>query len=77
MITQDDLPMMDYGLSVFYNNNKSYTLVGNGNLKEYPVGGLICEFCRLAPTELKEVILDCPGLNDEATPDTLLDMTLT
>lgn len=73
MITQDDLPMMDYGLSVFYNNNKSYTLVGDGILKEYPVGGLICEYCRLAPTELKEVILDCPGLDDEATPDTLLE----
>lgn len=73
MITHDDLPMMDYGLSVFYNGGKSYTLVGDGRVKEYPVGGLLCEYCRLAPTELKDIILDCPGLDLEANPDTLLD----
>ena len=72
MITQDDLPMMDYGLSVFYNNGKNYTLVGDGIVREYPVGGLICEYCRLVPTELKDIILDCPGLDLEANPDTLL-----
>lgn len=64
---------MDYGLSVLYNNGKTYTLVGDGKVKEYPVGGLLCEFCRLAPTELKDIILDCPGLNLEANPDTLLE----
>ena len=72
MITQDDLPMMDYGLSVFYNNGKNYTLVGDGIVREYPVGGLICEYRRLVPTELKDIILDCPGLDLEANPDTLL-----
>lgn len=72
MITRDDLPMMDYGLSVFYNNGKNYTLVGDGIVREYPVGGLICEYCRLVPTELKDIILDCPGLDLEANPDTLL-----
>ena len=61
---------MDYGLSVFYNNGKNYTLVGDGIVREYPVGGLICEYCRLVPTELKDIILDCPGLDLEANPDT-------
>ena len=34
---------MDFGLAVTY-NGKSYTLLCEGIVKDYPVGGLICEY---------------------------------
>lgn len=68
MITQNDTPKIDYGLSVTY-DGKGYTLLCDGIVKAYPVGGLISEYCRLAPTTIKDVIMDCPGLELEATPD--------
>lgn len=45
---------MDFGLAVTY-NGKGYTLLCPDHVKEYPVGGLICEYCRLAPTAIKDV----------------------
>lgn len=54
MITQNDTPKIDYGLSVTY-DGKGYTLLCDGIVKAYPVGGLISEYCRLAPTTIKDV----------------------
>lgn len=68
MITQNDTKNIEYGLSVTY-DGKSYTLLCDSNVRDYPVGGLISEYCRLVPTTIKEVIMDCPGLEMEATPD--------
>lgn len=59
---------MDFGLAVTY-DGKSYTLMCPEHIREYPVGGLICEYCRLAPTEIKEIILACQGLDKAAVPD--------
>lgn len=68
MITQNEPKNIDYGLSVTF-NGKSYTLLCDSIVRKYPIGGLICEYCRLDPTEIKEIILDCPGLEMEVTPD--------
>ena len=59
---------IDFGLSVTYDGG-NYTLMCADHIKEYPVGGLICEYCRLAPTEIKAVILTCDGINDPVTSD--------
>lgn len=45
---------IDYGLSVTY-DGKTYTLMDPDCLREYPIGGMISEYCRLAPTEIKQV----------------------
>ena len=58
---------MEIGLQVIYNKDK-YTLIGGGgSLKEYPIGSLMCEFVRLAPTEIKSVIMACPGIGKTPT----------
>lgn len=59
---------IDFGLSVTY-DGKGYTLFSPDRIKYYPVGGLICEYCRLAPTAIKDVILDCSNLDSSVTPD--------
>lgn len=46
---------IDFGLSVTY-DGKSYTLMELDHIQEYPIGGLICEYCRLSPTEVKDVL---------------------
>lgn len=61
---------MDFGLAVTY-NGKSYTLLCEGIVKEYPVGGLICEYCRLSPTSIKPIIMECTGLDEAVTPDSM------
>lgn len=60
---------IDFGLSVTY-DGKSYTLLSPKNVKEYPIGGLICEYCRLSPTKIKDIVLSCPDLDAPVTPDT-------
>ena len=59
---------VDFGLAVTY-NGKGYTLLSPDHVKEYPVGGLICEYCRLAPTAIKDVILACSNLDEAVTAD--------
>lgn len=59
---------IDFGLVVAY-DGKAYTLMCPNHMQEYPIGGLICEYCRLAPTDIKEIILECHGLENAVTPD--------
>lgn len=59
---------IDFGLSVTF-DGKSYTLMVGEHVKEYPIGGLICEFCRLKPTEIKNIILSLSLLESETIPD--------
>lgn len=67
---------IDFGLTVSF-DGKNNMLMCLGVLKEYQIGGLICEFCRLQPTKLKDIILECVGLDREVNAanmtDTLLD----
>lgn len=61
---------MDYGLPVTF-DGKGYTLLFGEIVKNYPVGGLISEYCRLDPTVIKDIILDSPGLDLDVTLDNL------
>lgn len=64
---------MDFGLTVTY-DGKCYTLLSPDYIKNYPVGGLICEYCRLAPTEIKDVILDCSNLDSPVTAESAVSL---
>jgi len=66
---------IDFGLSVTY-DGKSYTLMEANHVKEYPIGGLICEYCRLAPTDVKNVILQCSDLDKPVNVETVTKMVL-
>lgn len=62
MITNNDEigGFIDYGLNILFDGNKNIVL-RRGEEKELPIGGVLCEFARLHPTEIKEVILQCPS----------------
>lgn len=55
---------MEVGLSVEYDGKKNIVF-SNGVIKEYPIGGLICEYARFRPTELKQIILENPYFRAE------------
>lgn len=64
---------MDFGLSVTF-DGKSYTLIVKDHVKEYPIGGLICEYCRLSPTDIKPIIFSLSGLNNRITCDNIISI---
>lgn len=68
MITKEDKANIDFGLHVIF-DGKKYILMMPNCQNEYPIGSLICEYTRLAPTEVKELILACKGLESPATAD--------
>lgn len=68
MITRDNELNMDFGLNVLFDGGK-YRLVMAQSNDEYPIGGLICEYMRLAPTDIKLIILACDGLEKAVTTD--------
>ena len=72
MITDDHELNLDYGLTVAF-NGKNYTLMCSNIVKEYPVGGLSCEYFDLAPTKIKPIIMECPNLESEPTLDVVVD----
>ena len=51
--------MSEYGLAVTY-NGKKYKVYYADKSREYPVGGLICEYSRFDPRSLKKILLNCP-----------------
>ena len=51
--------MSEKGLPVWY-DGKKYTIFYNGKCREYPIGGLACEYSRFEPYTLKDVIMKCP-----------------
>ena len=48
---------MDIGLNIEFDGKKNIVME-SGIIKEYPIGGLICEYARLRPTELKPIIME-------------------
>lgn len=55
---------MDIGLNVDFDGKKNIVMEGD-IVKEYPIGGMICEYARLHPTELKDLIMDNPYFEEE------------
>lgn len=54
--------MAESGLPVWY-DGKKYVLLYEGTTREYPIGGLACEYSRFKPYTLKDVIMECPVFN--------------
>ena len=48
---------MDIGLNVDFDGKKNIVMEGD-IIKEYPIGGMACEYARLRPTEIKPLILE-------------------
>lgn len=48
-------------------NGKKYIVVVNDASQTYPVGSLICEYIRIEPTKIKNLITSCPNLDAKAT----------
>ena len=55
---------MDIGLRVEFDGKKN-VVFAEERIKEYPIGGLMCEYARLKPTELKNLILNNPFWDEE------------
>lgn len=54
---------MDIGLNVDFDGKKNIVMEGD-IIKEYPIGGMACEYARLHPTEIKPLILENPYFQD-------------
>lgn len=73
MITEENKVLdIDFGLSVTF-DGKVNTLMCLGIVKNYQIGAMLCEYFRLAPTEIKNVILECSGLDAEANATNVAD----
>ncbi|MEY8428513.1 hypothetical protein AALA00_12510 [Lachnospiraceae bacterium 46-15] len=60
------------GLLVWYDRS-NYRVFYNGTSKEYPIGGLACEYSRFKPYTLKDVIMDCPFFSDDPKSEGVTD----
>lgn len=54
---------MDIGLNVDFDGKKNIVMEGD-IIKEYPIGGMACEYARLHPTEIKPLIMENPYFRD-------------
>lgn len=84
MITHDTQMNMDSGLPVIFDgktNHLFFQCEGKKYDHEYPIGGMLTEYMRLVPSEIKEFITDLEGMNQKPTPDNMgsaiYSMTLT
>ncbi|MCR5754521.1 MAG: hypothetical protein K6G30_06905, partial [Acetatifactor sp.] len=60
---------MDTCLYVDFDGEK-YTVLRNG-AKEYGIGEMLCEMGNVSPSEIKEVLFKCAGLDKKPTVDRL------
>lgn len=51
--------MSKYGMTLTYDGKKN-TILCSGIVKEYPIGGMICEYARLHPRDLKKIFDSYP-----------------
>lgn len=56
------------GLTVEFDGKKNVVLA-DGQVTEYPIGGMACEYARLHPTAIKQFILDMPSYGEPFSPD--------
>lgn len=70
MLTKEDFSPMDFGLPVTLENGV-YTILVSDHIKEYPIGGLISEYSRLAPYTIKNVIMSCDSMQCEITDENI------
>jgi hypothetical protein len=63
---------IDFGLHVTF-DEKQYRLAMENCTERYPVGGLVSEYFRLDPKDIKELILSCDGLNEKSTAQQAAD----
>lgn len=69
MMTEDKNSLdIEFGLNVVFQNNKN-TLLNNGEVTVYPIGGMMTEFTQIDPTKIKDVINRCGNLNVPLTSD--------
>ncbi len=54
---------MDIGLNVDFDGKKNIVIEGD-IIKEYPIGGMACEYARLRSTEIKPLIMENPYFHD-------------
>lgn len=73
MITRDDEMNIDFGLNVLF-DEKNYRLMMDKHTDIYPVGGLICEYLRLDPKDIKDVILSCEDIGGKTSSDDAFDI---
>lgn len=57
------------GLLVDYDGNRNYVMYHG--LTEYPIGGMISEYARMAPSEIKEIILSFPDKEQKPSLDNM------
>ena len=55
---------IDFGITVKFDGKKN-TVLCCGIVKDYPIGGMMCEYARLHPMDIKKVIMESP---DFSTP---------
>lgn len=63
--------MLDRGMTVEFDGKKN-TILCQGIVKDYPIGGMICEYARLKPTDLKEIFDSYPDRNSERTTKNII-----
>lgn len=62
---------MDPGLNLIYDGSRN-TLLGNNRVYDYPCGGVIAEYMRLKPAQIKQMIMKCNGLSEDVTVDNVM-----
>lgn len=67
---KDDIRLVQ-GIGIFFDGKKNNMILPNLS-GEYRIGAMICEYLRLAPTKLKDIILSCDGLNEKETADSFI-----
>ena len=60
------------GLTVEFDGKKNVVLA-DGQVTEYPIGGMACEYARLHPTAIKQFILDMPSYGEAFSPDAVAE----
>lgn len=65
--------MKDGGLTIQFDGKTNY-LFWNNNVFEYPIGGLICEYATLQPTQIKEIIDNYKNNSSKANIEITLDV---